>query len=72
VLALAAILANGSATHVGQVIPAGCFAQGVPTVVVKENITDQDRSDYFGLVPEKGSKFEGDWTAKRIKKGKVN
>jgi carbonic anhydrase/acetyltransferase-like protein (isoleucine patch superfamily) len=69
VLKQGAVLANGSATHVGQVIPANCFAQGVPAVVVKENITDEDRSDYFGLIPEKWAKFEGNWTAERIKKG---
>jgi carbonic anhydrase/acetyltransferase-like protein (isoleucine patch superfamily) len=38
-----AILGNGSATRVGQVIPANCLAQGVPARVVKEGLTDQDR-----------------------------
>jgi carbonic anhydrase/acetyltransferase-like protein (isoleucine patch superfamily) len=46
-----AILANGSATRVGQVIPDNCFAQGVPAVVRKKNLTDKDRADYFGVLP---------------------
>jgi len=46
-----AVLANGSATKVGQRIPADCIAEGVPAVVVKENITDEDRSALLGLNP---------------------
>jgi hypothetical protein len=53
-------LANGSATHVGQVIPANCLAQGVPAQVVQENLTDDDRRAIFGLVPREWTHFEGD------------
>ena len=63
-----AILANGSATHFDQVIPANCFAQGVPAVVVKENITDDDRRAYFGLVPEHWTHYQGDQIEERIRK----
>jgi len=55
-----AVLANGSATHRDQVIPENCFAQGVPAKIVKENITDDDRGDYFGLVPAEWTHYEGD------------
>jgi carbonic anhydrase/acetyltransferase-like protein (isoleucine patch superfamily) len=54
-----AVLANGSATHVGQDIPANSFAEGVPAVVKKLNITDKDRLEYFGLIPEKWALYEG-------------
>jgi len=59
------VLANGSATHSNQVIPANCFAEGVPAVVKKENITDKDREQYFGLIPEKWARFSGDNHEKR-------
>jgi carbonic anhydrase/acetyltransferase-like protein (isoleucine patch superfamily) len=55
-----AVLANGSATHVGQVIPANCLAQGVPAKVVQENLDDGDRRAIFGLVPAQWTHFEGD------------
>ncbi len=55
-----AILANGSATHVDQVIPANSFAEGVPAVVKKQNITDEDRKAYFGLIPAEWTRYEGD------------
>jgi len=53
-----AILANGSATHIDQVIPENSFAEGVPAVVKKENITEDDRADYFGLLPSGWTRFE--------------
>jgi len=53
-----AILTNGSATHVDQVIPENSFAEGVPAVVKKQNITDQDRLDYFGVLPSAWTRFE--------------
>lgn len=56
-----AVLANGSATHVGQVIPANSMAQGVPAVIVKENITDADRAEYFGVVPEVWATKSAEW-----------
>ena len=49
--------------------PANGFAQGVPAVLVQENITDADRETYFGLIPEKWAKYEGDALEARIKKG---
>jgi len=52
-----AILANGSATHVDQVIPDNCFAEGVPAVIKKENITKADRLDYFGLLPSVWTRY---------------
>jgi len=55
-----AVLANGSATHHDQVIPENSFAEGVPAKVVKENITDDDRRDYFGLVPAEWAHYQGD------------
>lgn len=56
-----AVLANGSVTHVGQVIPANAMAQGVPAKVVKENITDEDRAEYFGVIPEVWARKSGEW-----------
>jgi UDP-N-acetylglucosamine acyltransferase len=63
-----AILANGSATHVDQVIPDNSFAQGVPAQVVQENITDDDRRAYFGLVPAEWTHYEGDRIEERIRR----
>ena len=63
-----AVLANGSATHCGQVIPDNCFAQGVPAKIVKENITDDDRKDYFGLLPSFWARYEGDHIEQEIRK----
>ena len=59
-LGVGAVLANGSATHHGQVIPENCFAEGVPAQIVRGNITDDDRRDYFGLVPAGWTHYEGD------------
>ena len=55
-----AVLANGSATHYDQVIPENSFAEGVPAKIVKENIADDDRRDYFGLIPKEWTHYEGD------------
>ena len=55
-----AVLANGSATKRGQVIPADCMAQGVPASVQNEGLTDKDRAEYFGLVPAEWAKYAGD------------
>ena len=63
-----AVLANGSATHVGQVIAKDAFAQGVPAQVVKENITDGDRIAYFGLLPQSWTRYEGDRIEESIRK----
>ena len=53
-----AVLANGSATHVNQVIPENSFAEGVPAVVKKQDITDDDRRAYFGLLPAGWTRYE--------------
>ncbi len=53
-----AILADGSATHVDQVIPENSFAEGVPAVVKKTDITEQDRLDYFGVLPSAWTRYE--------------
>jgi len=55
-----AVLANGSATRVGQIIPANCLAQGVPAVVVQRDLDDDDRRAIFGLVPAQWTHYEGD------------
>ena len=39
-------------------ISANRFAEGVPAVVKKENITDADRKAYFGLVPAEWARYE--------------
>ncbi len=67
-----AILANGSATHVDQVIPENSFAEGVPAVIKKQNITDQDRLDYFGVLPSAWTRFEAQniESSIRAKRGK--
>lgn len=53
-----AILANGSATRVDQVIPDNSFAEGVPAIVKKKNISDEDRLDYFGVLPSEWTRYE--------------
>ena len=63
-----AVLANGSATHTNQVIPANSFAEGVPAVVKKENITDKDRQDYFSLIPSEWARYEGNNQEKRARR----
>ena len=62
-----AVLGNGSATRVNQVIPANCFAEGIPAVVTKKNITDKDREQYFGQIPEQWARSSGEWTESRVK-----
>jgi len=52
------VLANGSATHVDQVIGDDCFAEGVPAVIKKENITEEDRLNYFGVLPSGWTRYE--------------
>jgi hypothetical protein len=34
------------------------FAEGVPAGVTKESLTDDDRRDWFGLVPAERTSFE--------------
>jgi hypothetical protein len=40
------------------VIPDNSFAEGVPAVVKKTNLTDQDRLDYFGVLPSSWTRYE--------------
>jgi len=63
-----AILANGSATHVDQVIPDNSFAEGVPAVVKRTDITDKDRQDYFGVLPSAWTRYEAAEMEARIRK----
>lgn len=63
-----AVLANGSATAVDQVIPANSFAQGVPAIVKKTDITDEDRRQIFGLLPGGWIKYEARQREANIKK----
>ncbi|MBI4874918.1 MAG: hypothetical protein HY822_09840 [Acidobacteria bacterium] len=63
-----AIVANGSATRVGQAIPDNCLAQGVPAVVRKKNLTDKDRQDYFGVLPSAWTRFEANNIEAAIRK----
>ena len=62
-----AVLANGSATHVDQVIPENSFAEGVPAIVKKENITEDDRLDYFGVLPSGWTQYEAEKIEERIR-----
>ena len=65
-----AVLANGSATHHDQVIPENSFAEGVPAAVVKQDITDEDRIAYFGLLPRGWTHYEGNRIEESIRKQK--
>ncbi len=65
-----AILANGSATHVDQVIGDNCFAEGVPAVIKKDNITEEDRLDYFGVLPSGWTRYEAERIEASIRKKK--
>ena len=53
-----AVLANGSATRVDQVIPDNAFAEGVPAVVKITDIDDEFRRHYFGVLPTGWIKYE--------------
>ncbi|MFB3825781.1 MAG: hypothetical protein ACE15B_03395 [Bryobacteraceae bacterium] len=55
-----AVLANGSATSVNQVIPDAGFAQGVPAVVKRKGLTEAQRAAYFGVSPLAWTQYEGD------------
>jgi carbonic anhydrase/acetyltransferase-like protein (isoleucine patch superfamily) len=65
-----AILANGSATHVDQIIPDNCFAEGVPAVIKKKNITEEDRLDYFGVLPSGWTRYEAEKIEQSIRRKK--
>lgn len=65
-----AILANGSATRHNQVIPENSFAEGVPAVVKKQNVTDEDRQAYFGLIPAEWTRYEGGQQQQRAAKSR--
>ncbi len=63
-----AILANGSATRVGQVIPDNSFAEGIPAIVKKKNISDEDRLNYFGVLPSEWTRYEAGNIETRIRR----
>ena len=60
----------GGATHVDQVIPDNCFAEGVPAVIKKDNITEEDRLDYFGVLPSGWTRYEAEKIKASIRKKK--
>ena len=55
-----AVLADGSATRVDMVICDGCFFEGVPAVMKRKDLTEEDRAKYFGVSPLAWTTFEGD------------
>lgn len=61
------ILANGSATHFDQILPDGTMYEGVPAKLIRENVTDQDRAEYFGLIPAVWCHYQGDGIEKQIR-----
>jgi carbonic anhydrase/acetyltransferase-like protein (isoleucine patch superfamily) len=63
-----AVLADGSATRVNMVICDNCFAEGVPAVIKKKNLTEQQRAEYFGVSPAAWTTFEGDRQEANAKK----
>jgi carbonic anhydrase/acetyltransferase-like protein (isoleucine patch superfamily) len=62
-----AILANGSATGVNQIIPDNAFAEGVPAVVKKTNINEEFRREYFGVSPKGWIEYEAPQREREIK-----
>lgn len=65
-----AVLANGSATHINQVIPDNAFAEGVPAIIKKENITENDRLEYFGVLPSGWTRYAAEGQEADIRKQK--
>jgi carbonic anhydrase/acetyltransferase-like protein (isoleucine patch superfamily) len=55
-----AVLADGSATRVDMVICDGCFFEGVPAVLKKKGLTEEDRAKYFGVSPLAWTTYAGD------------
>jgi len=53
------IVTNGSATCANQVVPPNTMVGGVPAVIIKENITADDRTAYFGVDTVAWTRFEG-------------
>jgi len=50
------------------VIPDNCFAEGVPAVIKKDNITEEDRLDYFGVLPSGWTRYEAEKIEASIRK----
>lgn len=63
-----AVLANGSATAVNQVIPESSFAQGVPAEVKRKGLTESQRAKYFGVSTLAWTTFEGERQEANAKK----
>jgi carbonic anhydrase/acetyltransferase-like protein (isoleucine patch superfamily) len=63
-----AVLANGSATRVNQVIPDNAFAEGVPAEVKKNDIDDEFRRQYFGVSPTGWIRYEAPQRERSIKR----
>ena len=63
-----AVLADGSATRVDMVICDGCFFEGVPAVMKRKGLTEEDKAKYFGVSPLAWTTFEGDRQEANAKK----
>ena len=44
------------------------FAEGVPAVVKKRDITDEDRLRYFGVLPSAWTRYEGERIEQSIRR----
>jgi carbonic anhydrase/acetyltransferase-like protein (isoleucine patch superfamily) len=63
-----AVLADGSATRVDMIICDNCFAEGVPAVIKKKDLTEKQRAEYFGVSPLAWTTYEGDGQEARARK----
>jgi hypothetical protein len=52
------------------VIGDNCFAEGVPAVIKKENITEEDRLNYFGVLPSGWTRYAAEKMEASIRKRK--
>ena len=67
-----AVLADGSATHVGMVICDDCFFEGVPAVLKRKGLTEEDRAKYFGLSPLAWTTYAGEQQEAAAKRRMAN
>jgi carbonic anhydrase/acetyltransferase-like protein (isoleucine patch superfamily) len=54
-----AVVANGSATRVGTIVPDNALFEGVPAKLAKENLTDEDLKALMGLLPREWVHYAG-------------
>lgn len=62
-----ALVTNGTALHYDSVIPDNCMVEGVPGVIIKRDITDEDRRQRMGLVPREWIRYAGERAEARIR-----